>query len=314
MLMQTVYLVTGGAGFIGSHIVEALVTRGKRVRVIDNLSTGKRENLQHLMNEIEFIEGDLRDQEVSARAVGGVDFIMHQAAIPSVPRSIKDPKDTTENNLNGTLHLLLAARDAGVKRVVYASSSSVYGDSPTLPKSEDFPPAPLSPYAAAKLAGEYYCRVFSQVYGLETVSLRYFNIFGPRQDPLSLYAAVIPIFISAALTKKPLVVYGDGEQTRDFSFVANVVQANLLACEAEGIAGETLNVGGGAQTSLNQLIKELQAIVNTDLHVEYADPRPGDVKHSLASVEKMKKLMGYECAVPFGEGLRRTVEWFASTK
>lgn len=312
--MQTVYLVTGGAGFIGSHIVEALVTKGKRVRVIDNLSTGKRENLQHLMNEIEFIEGDLRDQEASARAVKGVDFVMHQAAIPSVPRSIKEPKNTTENNLNATLHLLLAARDAGVKRVVYASSSSVYGDSPALPKSEDFSPAPLSPYAASKLAGEYYCRVFSQVYGLETVSLRYFNVFGPRQDPLSLYAAVIPIFISAALTKKPLVVYGDGEQTRDFSFVANVVQANLLACEAEDIAGETLNIGGGTQTSLNQLIKELQAIVNTDLDVEYADPRPGDVKHSLASVEKAKKLMGYGCAVPFGEGLRRTVEWFASTK
>ena len=312
--MQTVYLVTGGAGFIGSHIVEALVTKGKQVRVIDNLSTGKRENLQHLMNAIEFIEGDLRDHEASARAVGGVDFVMHQAAIPSVPRSIKDPKNTTENNLNGTLHLLLAARDAGVKRVVYASSSSVYGDSPALPKSEDFSPAPLSPYAASKLAGEYYCRVFSQVYGLETVSLRYFNVFGPRQDPLSLYAAVIPIFISAALTKKPLVVYGDGEQTRDFSFVANVVQANLLACEAEDIAGETLNIGGGTQTSLNQLIKELQAIVNTDLDVEYADPRPGDVKHSLASVEKAKKLMGYGCAVPFGEGLRRTVEWFASTK
>ena len=289
-------------------------TKGKRVRVIDNLSTGKRENLQHLMNEIEFIEGDLLDQEASARAVEGVDFVMHQAAIPSVPRSIKDPKNTTENNLNGTLHLLLAARDAGVKRVVYASSSSVYGDSPTLPKSEDFPPAPLSPYAASKLAGEYYCRVFSQVYGLETVSLRYFNVFGPRQDPLSLYAAVIPIFISSALTKKPLVVYGDGEQTRDFSFVANVVQANLLACGAEDIAGETLNIGGGTQTSLNQLIKELQAIVNTDLDIEYADPRPGDVKHSLASVEKAKKLMGYECAVPFGEGLRRTVEWFASTK
>jgi nucleoside-diphosphate-sugar epimerase len=314
MSMQTVYLVTGGAGFIGSHIVEALVTKGKRVRVIDNLSTGKRENLQHLMNEIEFIEGDLRDQEATVRAVEGVDFVMHQAAIPSVPRSIKDPKNTTENNLNGTLHLLLAARDAGVKRVVYASSSSVYGDSPTLPKSEDFSPAPLSPYAASKLAGEYYCRVFSQVYGLETVSLRYFNVFGPRQDPLSLYAAVIPIFISSALTNKPLVVYGDGEQTRDFSFVANVVQANLLACEAEDIAGETLNIGGGTQTSLNQLIKELQAIVNTALDVEYADPRPGDVKHSLASVEKAKKLIGYECAVPFGEGLRRTVQWFASTK
>jgi nucleoside-diphosphate-sugar epimerase len=312
--MQTVYLVTGGAGFIGSHIAEELVKRGGRVRVIDNLSTGKRENLQHLMSKIEFIEGDLRDQETTARAVDGVDFVMHQAAIPSVPRSIQDPKGSTENNLNGTLHLLLAARDAGVKRVVYASSSSVYGDSPTLPKSEDFPPAPLSPYAASKLAGEYYCQVFSQVYGLETVCLRYFNVFGPRQDPLSLYAAVIPAFIASALTKKPLVVYGDGEQTRDFSFVANVVQANLLACEADGVVGETLNVGGGTQTSLNQLVKELRAIVTTDLHVEYAEPRPGDVKHSLASVEKAKRLMGYDSVIPFGEGLRRTVEWFASTR
>lgn len=312
--MQRLYLVTGGAGFIGSHIAEELVKRGEHVRVIDNLSTGKRENLQPLMREIEFIEGDLRDQEASARVVEGVDFVMHQAAIPSVPRSIQDPKGSTENNLNGTLHLLLAARDAGVKRVVYASSSSVYGDSPTLPKSEDFPPAPLSPYAVSKLAGEYYCQVFSQVYGLETVSLRYFNVFGPRQDPLSLYAAVIPTFITSALAKKPLVVYGDGEQTRDFSFVANVVQANLLACEAEGIAGETFNVGGGTQTSLNQLIKELQMIVTADMNVEYAGSRPGDVKHSLASIDKAKRLMGYESAIPFGEGLRRTVEWFASTK
>lgn len=312
--MKSLYLITGGAGFIGSHIAEALVTRGERVRVIDNLSTGKRENVQHLMGAIEFIEGDLLEQKTTARAIEGVDFVMHQAAIPSVPRSIKDPKNTTENNLNATLHLLLAARDAGVKRLVYASSSSVYGNSPTLPKSEDFPPAPLSPYAASKLAGEYYCRVFSQVYGLETVSLRYFNVFGPRQDPHSLYAAVIPIFISSALTQKPLVVYGDGEQTRDFSFVGNVVQANLLACEAEDIAGETLNVGGGSQTSLNQLIKALQTIVKTDLTVEYTDPRPGDVKHSLASVEKAHKFMGYESAIPFDEGLRRTVEWFTARK
>jgi nucleoside-diphosphate-sugar epimerase len=312
--MELLYLVTGGAGFIGSHIAEELVKRGERVRVIDNLSTGKPENLHHLMREIEFIEGDLLDQETTIQAMEGIDFVLHQAAIPSVPRSIQDPKGSTENNLNGTLHLLLAARDAGVKRLVYASSSSVYGDSPTLPKKEDFPPAPLSPYAASKLAGEYYCQVFSQVYGLETVSLRYFNVFGPRQDPLSLYAAVIPAFIAAALAKRPLVVYGDGEQTRDFSFVANVVQANLLACEVEGIAGETFNVGGGDQTSLNQLVKELQMIVNTDLKIEYADPRPGDVKHSLASVEKAQKFMGYESAIQFGEGLRRTVEWFASTQ
>ena len=311
--MKSLYLVTGGGGFIGSHIAEELVERGERVRVLDNLSTGKRENVQHLMSAIEFIEGDLLNQKTTAQAVEGVDFVIHQAAIPSVPRSIKDPKNTTENNLNSTLHLLLAARDAGVKRMVYASSSSVYGDSPTLPKREDFTPAPLSPYADSKLAGEYYCQVFSQVYGLETVSLRYFNVFGTRQDPLSLYAAVIPKFIAAALTRKPLIVYGDGEQTRDFSFVDNVVQANLLACEAEDVAGETLNIGGGLQISLNHLVKELQAIVKTDLEVEFTDPRPGDVKHSLASVDKAQKLIGYEPAIPFGEGLRRTVEWFTAT-
>ncbi len=312
--MKTLYLVTGGAGFIGSHIVEELVKRGERVRVIDNLSTGRCENLQHLMGEIEFIEGDLRDLKATVNAVEGADFVMHQAAIPSVPRSIEDPIGSTENNLNATLHLLLAARDAGVQRVVYASSSSVYGNSPTLPKREDFSPAPLSPYATAKLAGEYYCRVFHQVYGLETVSLRYFNVFGPRQDPLSQYAAVIPKFITLALTNKPLVVYGDGEQTRDFSFVANVVQANLLACEVEGVAGETFNAGGGEQISLKQLVKELQAILDADLRVEYTEPRPGDVKHSLASIEKAQKLMGYESTIHFGEGLRRTVEWFKSTR
>ena len=312
--MKTLYLVTGGAGFIGSHIAEELVKRGERVRVIDNLSTGTRDNLQDLIGEIEFIEGDLRDVEVAAKAVQGAGFVLHQAAIPSVPRSIEDPKGSTENNLNATLHLLLAARDAGVKRVIYASSSSVYGNSPTLPKREDFPPAPLSPYAASKLAGEYYCRVFHQVYGLETVSLRYFNVFGPRQDPLSPYAAVIPKFITLALAKKPLVVYGDGEQTRDFSFVANVVQANLLACEAKDVAGETCNVGGGAQISLKQLAKELQAILDADLKVEYTEPRPGDVKHSVASIEKATKLMGYESTITFDEGLRRTVAWFESTQ
>jgi nucleoside-diphosphate-sugar epimerase len=312
--MQPLYLVTGGAGFIGSHIVEELVKGGERVRVIDNLSTGSRENLQHLIGEIEFIEGDLRDPETAARVVEGVHFVMHQAAIPSVPRSIKDPKGNTENNLNGTLHLLLAARDAGVKRVIYASSSSVYGNSPTLPKREDFSPAPLSPYAASKLAGEYYCHVFHQVYGLETVNLRYFNVFGPRQDPFSPYAAVIPKFITLALANRPLVVYGDGEQTRDFSFVANVVQANRLACEDENVVGETINVGGGAQISLNQLVKELKTIFDADLKVEYAEPRLGDVKHSLASIEKAKKLMGYQCPVSFDEGLRRTVAWFESMK
>ncbi|MCJ7662778.1 MAG: SDR family oxidoreductase [Desulfobacterales bacterium] len=311
--MQALYLVTGGAGFIGSHIVEELVKNGERVRVLDNLSTGKRENLERVMDKLEFSDGDLRDPEATAQAAKGSDFILHQAAIPSVPRSVKDPLGSTENNLNGTLHLLMAARDAKVKRVVYASSSSVYGDSPILPKRENLLPAPLSPYAASKLAGEYYCRVFHEVYGLETVCLRYFNVFGPRQDPLSAYAAVIPKFITLALAKKPLVVYGDGEQSRDFSFVANVVQANLLACRSTGVVGETFNVGSGEQISLNQLVQMLKEIIDPDLKVEYAEPLPGDVRHSLAGIEKAQKRMGFESAIPFNEGLHRTVEWFKST-
>lgn len=262
------------------------------------------------MEKIEFMEGDLRDLDVAEKAVQGVDFVLHQAAIPSVPRSIEDPKGITEHNVNGTLHLLLAAHNANVRRVVYASSSSVYGNSPLLPKVEDFPPSPLSPYAASKIAGEYYCRAFYHVYGLETVCLRYFNVFGPRQDPHSPYAAVIPKFITQALSRKPLVVYGDGEQTRDFSFVANVVQANLLACEAEGAAGETINVGCGQKISINQLVEELRKIIDADLVVEYSSPRPADVRHSLASIERARKLLGYEPAVSFSDGLRKTVAWF----
>jgi nucleoside-diphosphate-sugar epimerase len=311
--MSALYLVTGGAGFIGSHIVESLVKKGERVRVIDNLSTGKLENLKLFMDEIEFIEGDLRDPKAAAQAAEGADFILHQAAIPSVPRSIEDPIGSTENNLKGTLHLLMAARDAKVKRLVYASSSSIYGDSPTLPKREDLLPAPLSPYAASKLAVEYYCQVFHRVYGLETVSLRYFNVFGPRQDPLSPYAAVIPKFITRALTKKPLVVYGDGEQSRDFSYVADVVQANLLACGATGIAGEQFNVGSGEQTSLNQLVQALKEIIDPDLTAEYTEPQPGDVRHSLAGIEKAQRLMGFAPTVPFSEGLLRTVAWFKAS-
>jgi nucleoside-diphosphate-sugar epimerase len=311
--MSALYLVTGGAGFIGSHIVEGLVKKGERVRVIDNLSTGKLENLELLMDEIEFIEGDLRDPKAAAKAAAGADFVLHQAAVPSVPRSIEDPIGSTENNLKGTLHLLMAARDAKVKRLVYASSSSIYGDSLILPKSEDFLPAPLSPYAVSKLAGEYYCQVFHRVYGLETVSLRYFNVFGPRQDPLSPYAAVIPKFITLALAQKPLCVYGDGEQSRDFSFVADVVEANLLACGATGIAGEQFNVGSGEQTSLNQLVQMLKEIISVDLQVEYTEPQTGDIKHSLAGIEKAQRLMGFAPKIPFGEGLLRTVAWFKAT-
>ncbi|MCJ7546239.1 MAG: SDR family oxidoreductase [Deltaproteobacteria bacterium] len=311
--MQPLYLVTGGAGFIGSHIVEGLVKKGERVRVIDNLSTGKLENLELLMDKIEFIEGDLREPKAAAQAAKGADFVLHQAAVSSVPRSIEDPVGSTENNLNSTLHLLMAAHDAKVKRLVYASSSSVYGDSPTLPKKEDFLPAPLSPYAVSKLAGEYYCQVFHQLYGLETVSLRYFNVFGPRQDPLSPYAAVIPKFITRALAKKPLVVYGDGEQSRDFSFVADVVEANLLACRGRDIAGEQFNVGSGEQTSLNQLVQALQEIIDPDLKVEYTEPQPGDVRHSLAGIEKAQRLMGFAPMIPLSEGLLRTVAWFKAT-
>jgi nucleoside-diphosphate-sugar epimerase len=311
--MSSLYLVTGGAGFIGSHLVEGLVKQGERVRVIDNLTTGKRENLELCMAEIEFIEGDLRDPKAAAQAVKGADFILHQAAIPSVPRSIEDPLGTTENNLTGTLHLLMAACDVGVQRFVYASSCAVYGDSPLLPKKEEELPAPLSPYAVSKLAGEYYCQVFHELYSLETVSLRYFNVFGPRQDPLSPYAAVIPKFITLALAKKPLVVYGDGEQSRDFSFVDDVVEANLLACIAKGIAGEQLNVGSGKQTSLNQLVQTLKEIIAPDIEVEYADPQPGDVRHSLASIEKAQGLMGFAPKISFGDGLRRTAAWFKTT-
>jgi UDP-N-acetylglucosamine/UDP-N-acetyl-alpha-D-glucosaminouronate 4-epimerase len=312
-LMQALYLVTGGAGFIGSHIVEGLVKKGERVRVFDNLSTGKRENLELLMDKIEFIEGDLRDPAAAVKAAKGVDFILHQAALPSVPRSVEDPKGSTENNLNGTLHLLMAARDASVKRLVYASSCSVYGDSPDLPKREEFLPAPFSPYAASKMAGEYYCQVFHRVYGLETVCLRYFNVFGPRQDPLSHYAAVIPKFITLALSKRPLCVYGDGEQSRDFSFVADVVEANLLACRASGVAGEQINVGSGEQISINQLVQALKEIISADLQVEYTEPVPGDIKHSVASIEKAQRLMGFEPLIPFTEGLHRTVAWFKAT-
>jgi nucleoside-diphosphate-sugar epimerase len=311
--MRELYLVTGGAGFIGSHIVEELIKRGMQVRVIDNLSTGRRENLQHLMDEIEFVEGDIRNVTVVNRVMKGVHVVLHQAAIASVPQSIQDPKETTETNLNGTLHLLMAARDVGVRRVVYASSCAVYGDVPILPKVEDALPAPLSPYAAAKLAGEYYCRVFYQVYGLETVCLRYFNVFGPRQDPHSLYAAVIPKFITLAFAKKPLIVYGDGEQSRDFSFIENAVQANLLACEADEAVGETFNIGSGKKTSINQLVEELRKIFKADLSIAYNEPSPGDVKHSVANIEKAKRLLGYESTVSFRDGLRRTVEWYKTT-
>jgi nucleoside-diphosphate-sugar epimerase len=306
-------LVTGGAGFIGSNLVEKLVQLGAKVRVLDDFSTGKQENIAHLLKRgaIELIEGSLTEPEVVKRAVSGVEFVFHQGAIPSVVRSVEDPLTTHQVNTTGTLLLLLTCRDAGVRRVIFASSSSVYGDTPTLPKREDMTPNPKSPYALSKLVGEHLCRLFWELYGLETVSLRYFNIFGPRQDPTSQYAAVIPRFITSLLRNEPPTIYGDGEQTRDFTFVENCVQANLLAATKPNIAGEVFNVGAGKQTSVNELFRLIRSLVGAD-HIEpiYAPPRPGDVRHSLADITKARQLLGYEPSVSLEEGLRITVEWF----
>jgi len=304
------YLVTGGAGFIGSHIVEELLQRGERVRVLDNFSTGRRENIAPLLERIDLIEGDLRDLPTVRRVVEGVDYVLHQAALPSVPRSIADPLASNESNVTGTLHLLVAARDVGVRRVVYASSSSIYGDSPILPKREDMLPAPKSPYAVSKLAGEYYCRAFAEAYGLETVSLRYFNVFGPRQDPASQYAAVIPRFITAMLWGESPTVYGDGHQSRDFTHVSNVVQANLLAATAPGVAGRAFNVACGERHTLLDLIALLSEILGTYITPIHMPPRPGDVRHSLADVTAAQEALGYRAEVDFHEGLRRTVAWY----
>jgi UDP-glucose 4-epimerase len=303
-------LVTGGAGFIGSHIAEALVRRGERVRVLDSLVTGKRANLAHLEGRLEFIEGDISHYADARRAVEGVSIIFHQAAIPSVPRSIAEPQLNHTANVDGTFNLLLAAREAGVRRVVYAASSSAYGDTEKLPKTEDIRPNPLSPYAAAKLFGEYYCQVFARVYGLETVALRYFNVFGPRQDPSSPYSGVISKFITWLLAGEPPVIFGDGEQSRDFTYIDNVVDANLRAAEAEGVSGEVINVALGERITLNQLLKELQQIIGTNLKPRYEGPRPGDVRHSLADISRAQRLLGYEPLVYLAEGLRRTVEWY----
>lgn len=303
------FLVTGGAGFIGSHIVQALLEKGERVRVLDNFASGKRENLEALGGDLEVIEGDLRDSVIVQRAVQKVQFVLHQGALPSVQRSIQDPATTFEVNTRGTLNLLLAAREAHVQRVVYASSSSIYGDNPALPKQEDMLPAPKSPYAASKLAGEFLCQVFSQVYGLETVILRYFNIFGPRQDPASPYAAVIPKFINAMLKGEKPVIYGDGNQSRDFTYIANVVAANLAALDAEEVSGEVFNIACGARYRVLDLVAALNEILGKGILPTHADPRPGDVRHSQADISKARRALGYTVAVDFLEGLRRTVAW-----
>jgi nucleoside-diphosphate-sugar epimerase len=304
------YLVTGGAGFIGSNIVEELVRRGERVRVLDNFCTGKRENIASFLGDIELIEGDLRNLDTVRQAVEGVDYTLHQGAIPSVPKSIDNPLDTDESNVRGTLNLLVVARDAGVKRVVCASSSAVYGDTPTLPKTEEMKPAPLSPYAVSKLAGEHYCQVFYQVYGLETVALRYFNIFGPRQDPTSQYAAVIPKFVTAMLRGERPVIYGDGEQSRDFSYVTNVVQANLLAATIPGVGGQVFNIACSQGYNLLELVATINRILGTDITPVHTAPRVGDIKHSLADISKAGKMLGYQVEVEFEEGLRRLITWY----
>lgn len=305
------YLVTGGAGFIGSHIVDALVERGETVRVLDDFSTGKRENLDPSYDHVELVEGSLTDPDMVRDAVDGVDYVLHQGALPSVPRSVADPARSNEVNVTGTLNVLLAARDAGVRRVVYAASSSAYGDSATLPKHEEMPANPLSPYAASKLAGEHYFRAFHQVYGLDTVCLRYFNVFGPRQDPANQYAAVIPKFITMMLQGQRPTIYGDGTQSRDFTYVENVVQANLLACGALAeVAGSVLNTACGEGHTLVQLVSLLNGILGTELSPRFEQARLGDVEHSRADISRAQALLGYSPEVLFREGLAKTVAWF----
>lgn len=306
-------LVTGGAGFIGSHLVERLLADGARVRVLDNFSTGTRANLPFaakFRRQLEVIRGDIRNRAALARAARGVRVIFHQAAMRSVPRSVKDPLGANENNVTGTLNVLEAARRGRVPRVVYASSSSVYGARPELPKREEQPPAPISPYAVSKVAGEQYAAVWTRLYGVETVGLRYFNVFGPRQDPKSEYAAVIPRFILWGLKGKPLEVHGDGTQSRDFTYIDNVVEANLLAARAPEAGGEVFNVGCGDRVSLLEIVAKLEALLGRRLSLKHTPPRAGDVPHTLADVGKAKRLLGYTPLVDFDEGFQRTVEYF----
>jgi nucleoside-diphosphate-sugar epimerase len=305
-------LVTGGGGFIGSNLVRRLLTDGAAVRVLDNFATGHRTNLADVADDIELVEGDIQSYERAHNAIRGCELVFHQAALPSVPRSVQDPLTSNAANVIGTLNVLLAARDEGVRRVVFASSSSTYGASVALPKREQMPALPISPYAVAKLAAEGYCRAFHEVYGLETVALRYFNVFGPRQDPLSEYAAVIPRFIFAFLDDRRPVVYGDGEQSRDFSYVDNAVEANLLAASADGVAGETFNIACGERITLNALLDELRGLTSKSIEATYLDPRPGDVPHSLADISAARERLGYEPRIDVGEGLKRTLDWYES--
>jgi nucleoside-diphosphate-sugar epimerase len=306
---MAIYLVTGGAGFIGSHLAEELERRGERVRVADSLITGHRRNLAHLRT-VEFVEGDLADLDVARTAVDGVDYVLHQAAIPSVPRSVTDPITSNRANIDATLNVLVAARDAGVRRVVYAGSSSAYGDMPTLPKREDMPTDPLSPYALQKLVGEQYLRLFTRLYGLETVTIRYFNVFGPRQDPSSAYSGVISLFAMRMLEGRAPTIQGDGGQTRDFTYVANVVDGVLRACTAPRASGEVINVAVGGRISINELCARMASVLGSTVQPEYTPPRAGDVRDSQADITRAREILGYEPIVSFEEGLRRTLEWY----
>lgn len=315
MPLSGVALVTGGAGFIGSHIAAALIDRGARVRIIDDLSTGHRENVAEIGGDIDFIQASLTDPKALSHALQNVELVFHEAAIPSVPRSVSEPAETHEASVNATFSLLLAAREHKVRRLVYAASSSAYGDQPELPKREDMRPDPLSPYAVAKLVGEYYCQVFSRVYGLETVSLRYFNVFGPRQDPGSQYSGVISRFIDALLNGEQPMIYGDGEQSRDFTYISNVVDANLKAAESATAVGEVINIANGQRVTINQVFEMVKKLIGkTNLQAHYAPPRTGDVRDSLADLSLARTLLAYEPRVQLEEGLRSTIDWWTSSR
>jgi nucleoside-diphosphate-sugar epimerase len=311
--MASRYLVTGGAGFIGSHIVKRLVAEGAHVRVVDNLSTGQMRRLDSVRSAIDFIEADLADATTTRKSVGGIDYVLHQAAVPSVQRSVADPVTTNRANVTGTINLLEACRNAQVRRFVFAASSSAYGDTEVLPKREDMESNPLSPYALQKFVGERYCRLYYELYGLETLSLRYFNVFGPEQDPHSEYSAVVPKFISRLLANQPITIYGDGEQSRDFTYIENVVEANLLALKAPNAAGTLCNIGCGERITLNRLVSLLEQQLGVSAQVTFVPPKAGDVRHSLADIERAKAILRYQPKITVEEGLRRTVEAMKST-
>jgi nucleoside-diphosphate-sugar epimerase len=315
MPLSGIALVTGGAGFIGSHIAAALMAEGARVRVLDDLSTGHRENIDEIGGDLDFINGSVADEQLLNKVLEDVEVVFHEAAIPSVPRSVEEPRKTHIASVDGTFSLLVAARDRRVRRVVYAASSSAYGDQPTLPKVEQMLPDPLSPYAVAKLVGEYYCQVFTRVYGLETVSLRYFNVFGPRQDPGSQYSGVVSRFISTLLSDERPVIYGDGEQSRDFTYIDNVVFANMRAAAAKDASGKVINVANGQRITLNELLTELKDLTGKqDVTAEYREPRVGDVRHSLADITLAQQFLGYESKVDLREGLQRTIDWWKGSR